>query len=81
MMSCALHLKGTEAGEICGSLWAVHAVCVSLCVNHAARLFFGCTSKSFMHICTVNYCKTKRLEHGYPPKFAAILNHSHKRRF
>lgn len=37
MMSCALHLKGAEAGETRGSVWAVHAVCVCLCLNHAAR--------------------------------------------
>lgn len=40
MMSCALHLKGAEAGETRGSVWAVQAVCVCLCVNHAARFFF-----------------------------------------
>lgn len=37
MMSCALHLKGAEAGETRGSVWAVHAECVCLCLNHAAR--------------------------------------------
>lgn len=28
MMSCALHLRGAEAGETRGSVWAAHAVCV-----------------------------------------------------
>lgn len=61
MMSCALHLKGAEAGETRGSVWA-HAVYVCLCVNHAARFIYYfwlrvSTLECFMYTCTVGYCK------------------------